>query len=83
MAKETEGLRAALDELEALIIAAERDGTPVDPWIEQVALELRSSLARDQSESVAEVAGLIRSEPVRSLGAQSRLAAAALSILKS
>lgn len=76
-------LYAALDEIEALIIAAERGGAPVDPWVEQVALELRAAMVRDQAESVADVAGLIRAEPVRSLGAQARLAATALRLLKS
>ena len=83
MADRKLGLRAALDEIEELIVAAERGGVPVDPWVQQVALELRATLVRDRTESASEVAGLIRSEPVRSMGAQSRLASTALRILKS
>lgn len=83
MADKRARLRAALHEIEELIIAAERGGAPVDPWVEQVALELRATMARDQSESASELAGLIRAEPVRSLGAQAKLAAAALRLLKS
>ena len=83
MADKRARLRATLHEIEDLIIAAERGGAPVDPWVEQVALELRSAMVQDRSESVSEVAGMIRSEPVRSLGAQARLANTALRILKS
>lgn len=83
VAEKLHGLRAALDEIEQLIAAAERGGSPVDPWVEQVALELRATMVEDRADSASEVAGLIRSEPARSMGAQARLAATALRILKS
>ena len=39
------GLRLTLDEIERLLAIAARTGAPVEPWVEQLAAELRAALA--------------------------------------
>ncbi len=61
---------------------ANRIGVPVEPWVEQLAGELRvqrSNAAQDG----AEMAGRMRSDPSRSLRAQTRIDASTLHMLKS
>lgn len=75
------GLRLALEEIERLLAAAERTGTPVEPWVEQFAAELRATLPRPAADGAA-VAGRMRSNPKNSLDAQAQLDPHAIKALK-
>jgi len=74
-------LRFTLEEIERLLAMANRIGVPVEPWVEELARDLREtrpSVARDG----ADLAGKMRSDPRRSLGAQASLDPRALRALK-
>jgi hypothetical protein len=75
-------LRFTLEEIERLLAMANKIGVPVEPWVEQLAHELRagrSSAAQDG----ADLAGRMRSDPGRSLRAQGQIDPGALHVLKS
>lgn len=74
-------LRLTLDEIERLLAVAARVGAPVEPWVEQLAAELRATLP-GPAEDGAEVAGRMRSNPRDSMGAQAHLDAKAINVLK-
>ncbi len=74
-------LRLTLDEIERLMAVAARVGAPVEPWVEQLAAELRA-MVPVAAEDGAIVAGRMRSNPRRSLGAQAHLDPQAVNILK-
>lgn len=74
-------LRFTLEEIERLLAMASRIGVPVEPWVDELARELRtarSSAAQDG----ADMAGRMRSDPRRSLGAQGHLDPSILRVLK-
>lgn len=74
--------RFTLEEVDRLLAMANRIGVPVEPWVEQLAGELRvqrSNAAQDG----AEMAGRMRSDPGRSLRAQTRIDPGTLHMLKS
>ncbi len=74
-------LRFSLEEIERLLAMANRIGVPVEPWVEQLAHELRTERS-GAAQDGAEVAGRMRRDPGRSLGAQGHLDPRALRILK-
>ncbi len=74
--------RFTLEEVERLLTMANRIGVPVEPWVDELARELRverSNAAQDG----AEMAGRMRSDPGRSLRAQTRIDRSTLHMLKS
>jgi uncharacterized coiled-coil protein SlyX len=84
-------LRRALGEIEELIVEAERNGGRVDRWLRELAEELRNAVPERQAPPPApapppvdgfRVALSMRSDPTRSIGAQARLDAQALKLLK-
>jgi hypothetical protein len=77
-------LRLTLDEIERLMAAADAVGAAVEPWIVELAGELRATLAGGDGGLLdgAGMAGRMRSDPARSLGAQAPIAARAARILK-
>lgn len=76
-----ESLSNTLREIERLIAAARARNLDVQPWIEQLAAELRGSLPAP-AESGAPLARRMRSNPRKSLVAQSRIAVSALAALR-
>ncbi len=76
------GLRLTLDEIERLLALADRVGARVEPWVEQLAAELRAALPGPAEDGVA-LAGRMRSNPRDSLDAQARLDPRAIKALKS
>jgi hypothetical protein len=76
------GLRLTLEEIERLLAIATRAGAPVEPWVEQLAAELRAALPGPAEDGVA-LAGRMRSNPRNSLDAQARLDPRAIKALKS
>ncbi|MDQ8757154.1 hypothetical protein RCO27_13060 [Sphingosinicella sp. LHD-64] len=74
-------LRYSLEEIERLLAMATRIGVPVEPWVEELARDLRAERSSTTQEG-AEVAGRMRRDPGRSLHAQARLDASALRVLK-
>ncbi|MGQ0659391.1 hypothetical protein [Sphingosinicella sp.] len=75
-------LRLTLEEIERLMILAKRVGACVEPWVEQLAAELRAAAPEPAADGAA-VAGRMRSNPKDSLGAQARLDPRAIKALKS
>ena len=75
-------LRVTLQEIERLLEAAERKGSPIPDWFAQLAIELRAATPAD-GEIRPDVANRILSDPRLSLGAQANLHPGALRILKS
>jgi hypothetical protein len=81
-------LRRALREIEELIDEAERNGGRVDRWLRELAEELRNAVPEQQAPPSPppvdgfRVALSMRSDPARSIGAQARLDAQALKLLK-
>jgi hypothetical protein len=74
-------LRVALREIERLMAAAERKGTPVPDWFAQLAMELRAARPAE-GEVPPDIAARILSDPRLSLGAQANLHPGALRALK-
>lgn len=81
MDDKSRSLRFTLEEIERLLAMANRVGVPVEPWVEEVAAELRSHRA-SAVEDGAEVAGRMRSDPGRSRYAHAQLDPAAMRALK-
>jgi len=77
-----DGLRLTLAEIERLLAIAARSGARVEPWVEQLAAELRAALPGPAQDGVA-LAGRMRSNPRDSLDAQARLDPRAIKALKS
>jgi len=75
-------LRVTLHEIERLMAAAERSGSPVPDWFAQLAMELRAATP-DDGEIQPDLAHRILSDPRLSLGAQANLHPGALRLLKS
>jgi hypothetical protein len=79
---EREGrLRETLGEIERLIADARENDLEVQPWLEQFAAELRSSIP-DPAQASPPLAHWMRSNPAKSLRAQAHLALGALRILR-
>jgi len=79
---EENSLRLTLEEIERLMSLAERVGAHVEPWVEQLAAELRAAVPRPGADGAA-VAGRMRSNPRDSLDAQAHLDPRAIKALKS
>lgn len=77
----TRNLRFTLEEIERLLAMANRIGVPVEPWVEELAIELRANRTTAAQEG-ADMAGRMRSDPGRSLGAQGHIEASAIHALK-
>lgn len=82
MEDEDRNLRVTLQEIERLMAAAERSGSPVPDWFAQLAMELRAAKPAD-GEIRPDLAKRILSDPRLSLGAQANLGPGALRVLKS
>lgn len=76
------GLRLTLEEIERLMSLAERVGAQVEPWVEQLAAELRAAVPHAAADGAA-VAGRMRSNPRDSLDAQAHLDPRIIKALKS
>ena len=76
-----ERLSNMLGEIERLIASARARNDEVQPWIVQVAAELRASLPTP-AQSGAPLAQRMRSNPGKSLRAQGRIVAGALAALR-
>lgn len=74
--------RFTLEEVERLLAMANRIGVPVEPWVGQLARELRARQPSAAQEG-AELAGRMRSDPGQSLKAQARIDRGTLHMLKS
>ena len=74
-------LRDTLGEIEALIADAREKDLEVQPWLEQFAVELKSSIP-DPADAGAPLARRMLSNPAKSLRAQAHVALSALRILR-
>lgn len=74
-------LRFTLEEIERLLAMANRIGVPVEPWVEELAHDLREPRPSAPQDGV-DLAGKMRSDPRRSLGAQAGLDPRILRVLK-
>jgi hypothetical protein len=74
-------LRVTLEEIERLMEVAERNGSAVPDWFQQLAMELRAATEAD-GEVHPDVANRILSDPRLSLGAQANLRPGTLRILE-
>lgn len=79
---EENSLRLTLEEIERLMLLADQVGARVEPWVEQLAAELRASVPHLAPDGAA-VAGRMRSNPRDSLDAQAHLDPRAIKALKS
>lgn len=82
MDQRTEKLRLTLEEIERLLAIAARTDMAVEPWVEQLAAELRAALPGPAQDGAA-LAGRMRSNPRDSLDALARLDPRAIKALKS
>ena len=76
-----QNLHVTLQEIERLMAAAERSGSPVPTWFAELAMELRAARPAD-GEIQPDLANRILSDPRLSLGAQANLHPGAMRILK-
>lgn len=74
-------LRETLGEIERLIADARDNDVRVQPWLEQFAVELKSSIP-DPAEEGPPLARWMRSHPAKALRAQAHVALSALRILR-
>ena len=74
-------MRETLGEIEQLIADARENDVEVQPWLEQFAIELRSSLP-DVAAASPPLAHSMRSNPAKTLKAQAHVALSALRILR-
>lgn len=77
-----DGIRLTLEEIERLLAVAARTGVEVEPWVGQLAAELRAAMPAPAADGAA-LAGRMRSNPKDSLDAQARLDPRAIKELKS
>ena len=94
MDEDPDRLRRTLREIEELIAEADRNGGPVDRWLQELADELRSAIPNDAGPPApapaptapkvdgAVIARRMRSQPALAAGALSRLDAPAIRLLK-
>ena len=82
MDDKSRNLQVTLQEIERLMAAAERNGSPVPDWFAELAIELRAARPAD-GEIQPDLANRILSDPRLSLGAQANLHPGAMRILKS
>jgi len=74
--------RRALEEVERLIAAAASSGMRLDPWVAELADELRAVIPQMDARDARKIADRIEREPRKSLAAQGRMRGAALRALK-
>lgn len=65
--------RRALEEIERLLGDAARSGIALDPWVSELADELRAVVPAMDAEGAARIARRIAADPRASLAAQGRL----------
>ena len=82
MDDKSRNLRVTLQEIERLMALAERSGSPLPAWFEQLAMELRAARPAE-GEIPPDLANRILNDPRLSLGAQANLHPGALRVLKS
>lgn len=75
-------VRLTLEEIERLMLLAEREGVHVEPWVEQLAAELRAAAPAPAADGAA-VADRMLSNPRDSLEAQAHLDPRVIKALKS
>ena len=81
MEDESRHLRVTLQEIERLMAMAERSGSALPAWFEQLAMELRAA-GPAEGEIPPDLARRILSDPRLSLGAQANLHPGAIRALK-
>ena len=74
--------RRALEEIERLIADAAASGLRLDPWVGELAEELRAVIPEMDPEGTARIARRIASDPRQSLAAQGKLRAGTLRALR-
>jgi hypothetical protein len=74
--------RRALEEVERLIADAATSGVRLDPWVADLAEELRAVIPQMDAKGARKVADRITQDPLRSLAAQGSMRAEALRALK-
>ena len=74
--------RRALEEIERLIADAAAAGAPLDPWVSELAEELRAVIPQLDAKGAARIAERIARDPRLSLAAQGRLRAESLRALR-
>jgi hypothetical protein len=74
--------RRALEEIERLLDDAGRSGVTLDPWLAELADELRAALPEVDAEGAQRIAARIAADPRLSLAAQGTLRAGTLRALK-
>lgn len=73
----------ALEEIERLVRDAAAAGLRLDPWLGEVADELRAAWPEIDLDGAAELARRVAAKPLVSIAAQSRVHAATVRALKS
>jgi hypothetical protein len=74
--------RRALEEIERLIADADATGMQLDPWLAELAEELRAVVPAVDAETAAKIARRIAAAPNISIAAQSRLRSETVRVLK-
>ena len=74
--------RRALEEIERLMGEAEATGVKLDPWLSELAEELRAVVPALDAEGAARIARRIAAAPGISIAAQSRLRSETVRVLK-
>lgn len=74
--------RRALEEIERLIADAAATGLRLDPWVGELAEELRAVIPEMDADGAARIARRIAGDPRLSLAAQGRLRAETLRALR-
>jgi hypothetical protein len=74
--------RRALEEIERLLGDAARSGVALDPWMSELADELRAVLPAMDAEGAARIAKRVAANPRASLAAQGRMRAEMVRALK-
>ncbi len=73
--------RRALEEIERLVRDAETVGMRLDPWLRELAVELRAVLPEIDARGAAMLAGAILADPRLSLAAQNKIRAETVRLL--
>jgi hypothetical protein len=74
--------RRALEEIERLVRDAQAGGVQLDPWLDELAEELRAVVPQADAKDAAAIARRITSDPRGSLAAQGRLRSDTVQVLK-
>jgi hypothetical protein len=75
-------MRRALEEIERLLRESAQSGVRLDPWVEQLAEELRAVVPASDAEDALLIARRIAADPHSSVAAQSRVRVETVKTLK-